>query len=88
MNKPTSACFGLLVAAAVTGAVALTASTAYAAESEKCYGVAKAGKNDCKTDAHSCAGMSKTDRDPASFIAVPAGSCDKIAGGSTDPMKK
>jgi uncharacterized membrane protein len=89
MNMPNSACFGFLVAAAVTGAVALSTATAYAADNEKCYGVAKAGKNDCKTDAHSCAGMSKMDRDPASFIAVPAGSCEKIAGGSTSaPMKK
>jgi uncharacterized membrane protein len=88
MNSPISARLGLLVAAAVTGAVALSTTQAYAADSEKCYGVAKAGKNDCKTDSHSCAGASKTDRDPASFIAVPAGSCEKIAGGSTTPGKK
>jgi uncharacterized membrane protein len=90
MNSPFSARFGLLVAAAVTGAVAISTTTAYAADSEKCFGVAKAGKNDCKTDAHSCAGQSKLDKDPASFIAVPAGSCEKIAGGSTTAatMKK
>ena len=78
---------GLLVAAAVTGAVALSSSTAYAADSEKCYGVAKAGKNDCKTDAHSCAGQSKADKDPASFIEVPAGTCEKLTGGSATPKK-
>ncbi len=88
MNSPFSARFGLLVAAAVTGAVAISTTSAFAADSEKCYGVAKAGKNDCKTDAHSCAGQSKMDKDPASFIAVPAGSCEKIAGGSTAPMMK
>jgi uncharacterized membrane protein len=87
MKTVTSARLGLLVAAAVTGAVALSTSTAYAADSEKCFGVAKAGKNDCKTDAHSCAGQSKVDKDPASFIAVPAGSCDKISGGSTTAKK-
>ncbi len=75
MKHLPAARLGLLVAAAVTGAVALSSSTAYAADTEKCYGVAKAGKNDCKTDAHSCAGQSKADKDPASFIAVPAGTC-------------
>lgn len=87
MNSPISARLGLLVAAAVTGAVALTSSQAFAADSEKCYGVAKAGKNDCKTDSHSCAGNSKGDRDPASWISVPAGSCEKIAGGSLEAKK-
>ena len=79
---------GLLVAAAVTGAVALSSTSTLAADNEKCYGVAKAGKNDCKTATNSCAGQSKADRDPGAFIAVPAGSCAKIAGGSTEPVKK
>ena len=30
----------------------------------KCYGVAKAGKNDCATASHSCAGAAKKDNDP------------------------
>ncbi len=87
MKNVPAARLGLLVAAAVTGAVALSSSTAYAADTEKCYGVAKAGKNDCKTDAHACAGQSKADKDPASFIAVPAGTCEKLTGGSTAPKK-
>jgi uncharacterized membrane protein len=87
MKSITSARLGLLVAAGVASAVALTSTTAYAADSEKCYGVAKAGKNDCKTDAHSCAGQSKVDKDPASFIDVPAGTCEKLTGGSTTPKK-
>jgi uncharacterized membrane protein len=87
MKPSTHVRFGLLVAAAVTGAVALGSSQAYAADGEKCYGVAKAGKNDCKTDSHSCAGQSKLDKDPASWIQVPAGSCEKIAGGSTSAKK-
>ena len=79
--------FGLLIAAAVSGAIALSTSAAQAADSEKCYGVAKAGKNDCKTDSHSCAGQSKADKDPASFVDVPAGTCEKLTGGSTTPKK-
>lgn len=53
---------------------------------EKCYGVAKAGKNDCAGGKLSCAGQSKVDGDKAAFIAVPAGLCDRLAGGSTKAM--
>lgn len=53
------------------------------AEMEKCYGVAKAGKNDCATAAHSCAGNSKTDGE--AWLNTPKGLCDKIVGGSTKP---
>lgn len=79
-----------LIAAALAAAVTLpsvtTALAGPAAEptydSEKCYGVAKAGANDCaSTGNHSCAGLSKVDSDPASWIYVPAGYCDRIVGG-------
>ena len=55
-----------------------------AAEMEKCYGVASAGKNDCQTATSSCAGTAKMDRQADAFIAVPKGTCGKIAGGSLD----
>lgn len=50
---------------------------------EKCYGVAKAGKNDCASlnKSHGCAGQAKKDADPNEWIYVPAGLCDKLAGG-------
>lgn len=50
---------------------------------EKCYGVAARGKNDCAEGAHSCVGQASHDRDTASFILVPKGDCQKIAGGKT-----
>jgi uncharacterized membrane protein len=50
---------------------------------EKCYGVAARGKNDCAEGAHSCVGQSTRDRDPASFVLVPKGDCQKLAGGKT-----
>lgn len=81
MHMSKSHRVGLILAAAVTGAVALASVPAQAAETELCYGVAKAGKNDCKTPSNSCAGQVQKDRDPAAFIAVPAGTCEKIAGG-------
>ena len=54
---------------------------------EKCYGIAKAGHNDCgsKAAGHSCAGQASKNNDPADFVAVPKGTCDKIAMGSTEP---
>lgn len=53
-------------------------------EMEKCFGIAKAGKNDCSSNksAHSCAGQATKDNDPMDFVAVPKGTCDKIAGGT------
>jgi uncharacterized membrane protein len=50
---------------------------------ERCYGVARAGHNDCAAGAHSCAGQSTRDNDPASYVELPAGACAKIAHGST-----
>ena len=56
-------------------------------EVEKCYGVAKAGRNDCQTSNSSCAGTSKRDHQGDAWIYVPAGSCSKIVGGSPEPKK-
>jgi uncharacterized membrane protein len=53
----------------------------------KCYGINAAHKNDCKSPGHSCAGQDSKARDPNAFIAVPAGLCEKIDGGSTKPAK-
>jgi uncharacterized membrane protein len=60
-------------------------SEAFAAEKagvEKCYGVAKTGKNDCKTLSSACAGHSTSDGQKDAFIALPAGTCERIVGGS------
>jgi uncharacterized membrane protein len=55
-------------------------------KAEKCYGIAKAGKNDCaSTGANSCGGTSRLDRDPKAWIYVPEGYCDRIVGGSKSP---
>ncbi len=50
---------------------------------EKCYGVVKAGKNDCQTNTSSCAGTSKKDSQNDAWISVPKGICEKIVGGKT-----
>jgi uncharacterized membrane protein len=52
-------------------------------KAEKCYGLAKAGKNDCaSTGNNSCAGTSKVNGDKKAWIYVPEGYCDRIVGGS------
>lgn len=84
----------ILTASTIAGALTLALlSSAKAApapipgyENEKCFGVAQAGKNDCQTATHSCAGTSTKAADPASWIYVPAGTCSKIVGGKTQPM--
>lgn len=55
---------------------------------EKCYGVARAGKNDCFSASHSCGGTSTKDRDGDSWVYVPAGLCSSIVGGSTSTIRK
>ena len=50
---------------------------------EKCYGVAARGKNDCAEGKHSCVGQATRDREPESFVLVPKGDCQKLAGGKT-----
>lgn len=54
---------------------------------EKCYGVVKAGKNDCvsKANSHSCATMAKTDSNPNEWVKLPKGLCERLAGGSLKP---
>lgn len=68
---------------AATLAVALCASAAHAAEPkkemEKCYGVAKAGHNDCAAGpGSSCAGTSKTDYQADAWMLVEKGTCTTI----------
>ena len=81
----------LLIAAAVAGAASLqgSANAGPAApppfKSEKCFGIAAAGQNDCQTATHSCAGESQTAAAGDSWIYVPAGTCLKINGGSLTP---
>ncbi len=55
---------------------------------EKCYGVAKAAKNDCGNSAHTCANQAAKDSLPSEWVKVPAGLCAKLAGGSTTAPAK
>jgi len=79
----------LAIAAAVGSMLALGSSPAFSTDKamEKCYGVAKAGKNDCAANGHACAGQAKVDNDPAEWKHVPKGECEKM-GGSLQAGKK
>jgi len=51
-------------------------------EFEKCYAVSGAGQNDCFTANGACGKTQEEDRDPAYWVYVPKGTCEKLAGGS------
>jgi uncharacterized membrane protein len=85
-NKLVKLAISTAVAASLQGSVALAADKSVSME--KCYGIAKAGKNDCGTGTHACAAQSQKDSDPAEWVYLPVGTCDKIVGGSKQPAKK
>ncbi len=75
----------LILSSALASALALgLAGTAAAQDKgkEKCYGIAKAGQNDCAnlSGSHTCAGLAKVDNDPGEWKYVAKGTC-KAAGG-------
>ena len=71
----------LIMAAALLAAANFAASdVAQAADKqEKCFGVALAGKNDCKAGpGTSCQGSSVIDYQGNAWKLVPAGTCEKM----------
>lgn len=86
-----------LIKAAITAFLTITTtSSALAAEAEgsattteKCYGVARAGMNDCSTATSSCASSSTKDAQADAFILLPKGICERIVNGSLkiEPVK-
>jgi len=75
------------VALAVTVAEAQTNVPKPTYKFEKCYGIVKAGLNDCFTANNSCAGTVTKDNLPAAWIYVPKGTCKRITGGTLDAPK-
>ncbi len=82
-----------LIRTALIGLIAVgtAAAPAFAADAdkEKCYGISKAGQNDCAnaTGTHACSGQSKKDNDPNDWKYVAKGTCEKM-GGKMAPMAK
>jgi uncharacterized membrane protein len=82
-----------MIAAAATSLMSLallsTPAQAQDAAKEKCFGIAKAGQNDCANLAgtHSCAGQAKIDNDKGEWKYVAKGSCKSMKGMSADEAK-
>ncbi len=86
MNKTllSAALAGVLAAGVAASAIAAT-DTMTDAKKDKCYGIAKAGKNDCKSasGSHSCAGHATTDNSKDDWKFVAKGECEKMGGSLT-----
>jgi uncharacterized membrane protein len=82
----------LIVSSALASVLALGLVGQVAAQDkgkEKCYGIAKAGQNDCAnlSGSHSCAGQSKVDNGPDEWKYVAKGTCKDMKGMSADEVK-
>jgi uncharacterized membrane protein len=79
----------IAAAAASLLSTVLVATPAVAQEKEKCYGIAKAGQNDCAnlTGTHSCAGQAKVSDDAAEWKYVAKGTCKSMKGMMADEAK-
>ena len=92
MNKQVFAHLaGVALAASVANGI--VSAAAVAQDMEKCYGVAKAGENDCAAGpGTSCAGTSTRDYQGNAWKLVPAGTCEKIetpeGPGSLQPIER
>ncbi len=92
MSAKTTALIAVALAGLIGSSVATAADKPAADTSkESCFGIAKAGHNDCanKMGTHSCAGQAKKDNDPNDFVKVAAGTCEKMGGKlEMKPMSK
>ncbi|MDO8799371.1 DUF2282 domain-containing protein [Phenylobacterium sp.] len=77
----------LILATALSATFALLALPASAAPAgkEKCFGIAKAGQNDCAdaNGVHACAGQAKKDNLTTEWKYVAKGACEKEGGKLT-----
>ena len=76
--------FVIALAGSLATALAGLAVPARAGDSEKCFGIALKGQNDCAAGAGTtCAGTSKLDYQGNSWKAVPKGTCEtmEVEGG-------
>ena len=88
MNSRQAIIAAALVGLAAANPLAQAQDKAAKVEKEKCFGVAKAGQNDCASTngSHSCAGQAKADNDKNEWKYVAKGTCEKL-GGSTVAKK-
>lgn len=87
LSTKTEQAIRIAVASLLATGLVATSQSALAAKGdmEKCYGVVKAGKNDCGGVSNSCAGTTKIDGGKDAWLYLPKGSCEKIVGASLTP---
>jgi uncharacterized membrane protein len=84
----------VIASSTLASVLALALGQAQAADAkpaqEKCFGITKAGANDCAADdgSHSCAGQAKKDNDARDWKYVAKGTCDKLGGKAAAPARK
>ena len=83
------------IQAAVAGLLALGLAASVSAgpvapdaSKDKCFGIAKAGQNDCGTARHTCAGKAARDKAPDEWKYVPKGTCEKLGGKASPGAEK
>ncbi len=77
--KSTNQIISLAFAGLISAGLATTAT---AGPTEKCAGIVKAGHNDCGTTKLGCHGSAEIDNDKEAWIELPAGTCERLAGGT------
>jgi uncharacterized membrane protein len=83
----------LVTSSALASLLALGLAGAHAADDakakEKCFGIAKAGQNDCSnlSGSHSCAGQASVDNGPDDWKYVAKGTCHSVGGLTADEAK-
>lgn len=89
ISKTTSLSLAAALAAAVSLAALPGAQQAAADEGVKCYGIAKAGENDCANAAgtHSCAGHATMDYDGGDWMAVESAAACAEMDGMLEPFE-
>jgi len=85
-NRTTLQMLSAALAALASASPVVAHDPAPAAGQERCYGISKAGQNDCGNAVHACAGQGTVDRDPHDWMTVPKGTCTKL-GGKTKPPR-
>ena len=83
-QSAVQAAIASLLALGLAGSVA-AGPVAPDATKDKCYGISKAGQNDCAAGKHSCAGQSKADNDLMDWKYVAKGTCEKVGGKTAAP---
>lgn len=83
--KTSTAVSALTLAGALVTALAFTGPASAEGNTERCYGVALKGQNDCKAGSHTCKGLSLKDYEAQSFRLLPVGECMTIKGSLNPP---